>query len=202
MAGAPSKFPSRAQYTPPGRVELNRRMVARGAPELVDLADPDADIDNRDAVRMWLLIRGIEGNRWARLVEPYDLGYHYVSDGKSHPVPRWRIPARFRRSKLNKDPAAVRHDLEYYLQEKTRRVADQNYLHDQISCGMPRVLAATEFSFLRAFGWCAWNTHARRARRDAKSGRVPAYGSRARIPELIQQTRNPCRDPGAIVPRC
>ncbi len=139
--------------------ELDTMLVGRTSVEESEFNDPNAEIDNRDAVRMFLRLRGVSAETFAALVEPYDLGFYKKSDGKSTPIPFMRIPRFIKVLGLKRDIVAVRHDLDYYRGTPDREPADRHYLDRQKEVGERKWVAAMEWFALRLVGGISWNRH-------------------------------------------
>ena len=131
----------------------------------------DANIDQRTAVRIFLTLRKVPFKLLVRLAEPYDLGFHKISDGKSHPIDWLRIPRFLRVLHFKKDIVSVRHDLDYYRgytdknkkedpsihwSKHERKLADKFYLESQLAIGERKWICYLEYWALRLFGGGAW----------------------------------------------
>ena len=166
-------------YVPPSEEEL---ALFQG--EFEDLIyDNTANIDQRTAVRIFLTLRKVRYDLLLRLAEPYDLGFHKKSDGKSHPVEWARIPRFLRVLHFKKDIVSVRHDLDYYRgftdkskKDETavhwtpeeRKLADELYYEGQLAVGERKWICKLEYWALRLFGGCAWAKSQARTDKEAR----------------------------------
>jgi len=165
-------FPSKAEYgAGPSDDELDVLLAGRTSVEESEFNDPDAEIDNRTAVRMFLKVRQVSAETFAALVEPYDLGFYKKSDGKSTPIPFMRIPRFLKVLGLKRDIVAVRHDLDYYRGIPDREPADRHYLDRQKEVGERKWVAAMEWFALRLVGGFSWKRHKK------KRLTIDGYGS-------------------------
>jgi len=163
-----ARFPSLLEYTPPNDEELD--LLVSSHPQMDDhcINDPNSELDNRTAIRIFLRARGVKGMLFERLVEPYDLGFYKKCDGKSSPV--YKLSSTQRKHGFKRDIVAVRHDLDYYRGLPSRRIADWFYLISQQAVGEPVPMAYIEWTALKLFGQKAWEAH-----RD-KQRSIPGYG--------------------------
>ncbi len=182
-------FPRWQDYQPPDFELLGRLALEYGPLREVEVSDPRSAIDNRTAVRVYLLQQGVRGVLFERLVEPYDLGFYLRSDGKSTPIPGMRLRAQQAAQGFCKDIVSVRHDLDYYRGLPGRAAADHWYHLGQRALGEQSVIAAAEYLCLRAVGWAAWRRHAR------KRATIPGYGSDAHIHRM---PRIACHHAGGV----
>lgn len=142
-----------------------------------DVSDWRSSVDNRTAIRLLLMLRGIANDSFRILVEPYDNGYYKRADGKSSPFGLFKI-ARFQKVMgFKKDIVSIRHDLDYY-RGLDRKAADMRYRDLQIELGYQSWRAKAEYAALRSFGAIAWRSH------EKKRGRIPGYGSDEYISSL------------------
>lgn len=164
-------FLTQEEYIPPNTTQISQLVEAYGAVEEQHINNTRARIDNRDAIRMYLWLRGVSDDVFKKLVEPYDIGFYRKCDGKSHPV-RWlRVPRFLKHLGFKLDMGAVRHDLDYYLGMIPRKEADRFYRQAQIELGNQPWTAYSEYIALRLFGWYAWNQHRK------KQGSTKGYGT-------------------------
>ncbi|WP_305908745.1 hypothetical protein Q9L42_009160 [Methylomarinum sp. Ch1-1] len=157
-------------YKPGGKAEFGDEdfsIFNEGFENLIN--NPDSKLDNRIAVRMFLALRGIKGQLYQNLVEPYDNGFYKRADGKSHPVPWLRVPRFLRVLGFDKDIVSIRHDLDYYRGhvgdgqaiggKAQRKKADIAYRESQNAVGERNWIIYTDYLGLRLFGWYSWKNH-------------------------------------------
>lgn len=175
-------------YRAPKAWELSNRLCEDGRAIITD-ADlhPSSSIDNRDAVRMLMMLLGVpySGATWNRVAWCYDTGLYKRFDGKSHPVPRYRTPAYMKRMGITKDPFSMPHDNGYYSGltwdgvAVGRPVLDREYLEDHEISGDTRLGALIEYWALRYSPWSrtAWKMHRARREFSEAAGDRPRYGT-------------------------
>lgn len=169
-------FPASEDYRQPD-CDAICDLLNSGTDVIGDVSDWRSSVDNRTAIRLLLMLRGVASASFAVLVEPYDNGYYKRADGKSSPFGIFKI-ARFQKVLgFRKDIVAIRHDLDYYRGVE-RKEADKRYLDLQIELGYQGWRARAEYAALRSFGAIAWRAHKK------KRERIPGYGTDQYIPSL------------------
>jgi len=183
-----SQFPSPEEFRPPPISDL----PIKEATELCrrfSFDDPKLPIDNRIAIRCFLVSRGIaNGPLFDRIVKVYDNGWYKKSNGKSSPIVK--VPRFIRKAGFKKDIAAVRHDYDYYRGFPPQKEAEQWYLTFQIKIGYWKPWAWIEYIALRLLGESAWKYHEKKRKKCTKNidEKIIRYGTDEYIPYLPDDT--------------
>lgn len=146
------------------------------------LLDPACEVDNRTAIRALMLLLAIPATSptYARVVECYDDGWYKFFDGKSHPIPCFRLPSYLKRMKWDKDPFSMPHDKSYFTgrpedgdipASRKRLLADREYKVDHLASGERAWAVNVETWALRRGAWVSWSRH------DARRASVMGYGT-------------------------
>lgn len=167
------EFPATADYRPPSEQELEHSMAYSRLPTKESMARRETEMDVRTAVRIYLRLRDVTGITAKLLTRPYDVGFNFKCDGKSHPLYWLRVPYFLQVLGFARDIGAVRHDFDYYQGGIPRKHADQRFRRHQVALGYPRIAAYLEYIAVRLFGWVGWRKHRKLERLDSRYGSIP-----------------------------
>lgn len=159
-----------------------------------DAGNPDAIVDNRLGVRLliyYLTDNNPDHELMKCLVEPFDNGFYKKSDGKSTPLPWYKVTDVQKRLRVEKDVAAILHDFRYYQgpnygAKMGKLSADCEFFKCSKMLQTRLTVATIDYSGLLAFGWIPWLKHRRKHKQNKKYGSLDYIKT---LPDFVNRNR-------------